>query len=432
MHLLNYDIFENLRTVVIMFQILLCTHMVSFSYKKKNMYTLRLVLSSLISIGILFAIPKFEFEISIVEYIYETFFYVILSLLTYLNVRFCYEVSKKESYFSLIAGYTIQHIGYTLFSMIDIVFLNSIKTANTFFEQYIFVRRLSFTSIFILLSIYPYIIVKKEKGTELANKNILLILTFSLFSNVFLSLGISKKLDILTYEMMKMMNLLCCLLMMFVLFYLRRKVSMQKKIMQLNLIQEEQARLYKMNLNNREIMNIKAHDLKHQLSRINTLDNNTKKELEKVVSLYDSEFSYKRESLNIVLQEKDVICRKHQIELNVLIEEEALNFISDTDLYSLFGNILDNAIEACLKVNTDKLIILRVKNISNIITIKETNNFNGKLRFDKNGNVLTTKKDDGFHGFGLKSIKMIAEKYNGEIEISSTESNFTLCLYFNK
>ena len=207
---------------------------------------------------------------------------------------------------------------------------------------------------------------------------------------------------------------------------------MQKKIMQLNLIQEEQARLYKMNLNNREIMNIKAHDLKHQLARINTLDNNTKKELEKVVSLYDSEFSYKRESLNIVLQEKDVICRKHQIELNVLIEEEALNFISDTDLYSLFGNILDNAIEACLKVNTDKLIILRVKNISNIITIKETNNFNGKLRFDKNGNVLTTKKDDGFHGFGLKSIKMIAEKYNGEIEISSTESNFTLCLYFNK
>lgn len=430
MHLLNYDIFEILRTVVIMFQILLCTHMVSFSYKKKNMYTLRLVLSFLISLGILFAIPKFEFEISTVEYIYETFFYVILSLLTYLNVRFCYDVSKKESYFSLIAGYTIQHIGYTLFSMIDIVFLNSIKTANTFFEQYIFVRRLSFTPIFIFyISIHHS---KKEKGTELANRNILLILTFSLFSNVFLSLGISKKLDILTYEMMKMMNLLCCLLMMFVLFYLRRKVSMQKEIMQLNLIQEEQARLYKMNLNNREIMNVKAHDLKHQLSRINTLDNNTKKELEKVVSLYDSEFSYKRESLNIVLQEKDVICRKHQIELNVLIEEQALNFISDTDLYSLFGNILDNAIEACLKVSTDKLIILRVKNISNIIIIKEANNFNGELRIDKNGNALTTKKDDGFHGFGLKSIKMIAEKYNGEIEISSTESNFTICLHFNK
>lgn len=136
---------------------------------------------------------------------------------------------------------------------------------------------------------------------------------------------------------------------------------MHKEIIQLNLIQEEHARLYKMNLNNREIMKVKAHDLKRQLSRINTLDNNTKKELEKVVSLYDSKFSYKRESLNIVLQEKDVICRKHQIELNVLIEEEALNFISDINLYLLFGNILNNAIEACLKANTNKLIILRVK-----------------------------------------------------------------------
>lgn len=415
-----------------MFQILLCIHIISFSYKKRNLYVLRLMCSTLISIGFLFCIPDFKFDLKITEYIYETLFYVFLSFISYLNIRFCYQESKKEAYFAFVSGYTVQHIGYIIFSMIDIIFLSNSSLNSSLYFQYVFLRRLSFTPIFILLSIYPYLLVKRGKGVELANKSLLLVLTFSLFANVSLSLGITKEFDILTYEMMKLMNLLCCLLILFVLFYLRKKMSMQKEIIQLNLIQEEQAKLYKMNLNNRNVMNIKAHDLKHQLLRINSLDENTKNEIEKTISLYDSEFLFNREALNIVLQEKNIICKRHKIELNALIEEECLKFLNDTDLYSLFGNILDNAIEACLKIENKKerLIILRIKNAHGVTIIKEINTFFGNLKFDNKGNVVTSKSNNEFHGYGLKSIKMIVEKYNGKIDISTSNSNFTICLSF--
>ena len=102
--------------------------------------------------------------------------------------------------------------------------------------------------------------------------------------------------------------------------------------------------------------------------------------------------------------------------------------MSDLDVYSLFGNILDNAIEATLHLAKEKRLIgLNVRSVNNLLYIHAENCFEGKLQF-KNGSLMTTKKNINEHGFGILSIKRIAEKYGGETTIYSEDGIFNIDL----
>ena len=91
------------------------------------------------------------------------------------------------------------------------------------------------------------------------------------------------------------------------------------------------------------------------------------------------------------------------------------------DIASLFGNALDNAIEA-----TSKLAEIRNSGSSNwrcssrihFTVIRVENYYDSRLKKDAEGNLRTTKRDDQHrHGFGVKSIRHIAQQYGGEVTI---------------
>ena len=97
------------------------------------------------------------------------------------------------------------------------------------------------------------------------------------------------------------------------------------------------------------------------------------------------------------------------------------------DVFSLFGNALDNAIEACTKIqNAEKRIIsLTVRRQLGMAVIHVENNFEGNLTF-ANGLPQTTKSDKNYHGFGMQSIRMIADKYKGTVAILNQDGVFNL------
>ena len=66
----------------------------------------------------------------------------------------------------------------------------------------------------------------------------------------------------------------------------------------------------------------------------------------------------------------------------------------------------------------ERIIELSVKASEKIIAISVKNRFYGEILTGKDGLPVTTKKRDGYHGYGLKSIKFIAEKYGGDFNIS--------------
>ncbi len=103
------------------------------------------------------------------------------------------------------------------------------------------------------------------------------------------------------------------------------------------------------------------------------------------------------------------------------------------DLYSLFGNAIDNAIEAVSKENDENLktINLIVRGVHSLITIRVENYFTGNIILNQEGLPITTKKDRDYHGYGLKSIKYIVEKYNGDFRINIEDNIFSLSILFS-
>ena len=136
--------------------------------------------------------------------------------------------------------------------------------------------------------------------------------------------------------------------------------------------------------------------------------------------------------MDLILTEKSLLCQKQNIKLTCLADCTKLGFISNEDLYSLFGNAIDNAIEAVMKINDiDKRNInLIVRNVHSFISITIENYYVGNILLNSDGLPMTTKSNKDYHGFGTKSIKMIVNKYQGDLKITTKKNIFTLSILF--
>lgn len=97
------------------------------------------------------------------------------------------------------------------------------------------------------------------------------------------------------------------------------------------------------------------------------------------------------------------------------------------DICSIFGNAIDNAIECELKI-TDKekrLIHVTVSRQKNFLILRFENYYDMELKY-KQGRLITTKKEKEYHGYGLKSIQYIADKYDGAVSIDTKNNWFDL------
>ena len=121
-------------------------------------------------------------------------------------------------------------------------------------------------------------------------------------------------------------------------------------------------------------------------------------------------------SLDAILSAKIAQAKAENITVNVKASVPDLLTITDVELSILVGNLLDNAIEAAEKVENGNVSIV-IKPQKKFIIIKVKNSYDG----NKNNELQTTKKDKEYHGIGLKSIKRIVEKYQGEFELEFKE-----------
>lgn len=110
---------------------------------------------------------------------------------------------------------------------------------------------------------------------------------------------------------------------------------------------------------------------------------------------------------------------------------EKLSFIRENDIYALLGNILDNAMEASEKRKKDEERVVSISTISKegFIRIHEENFFDGDLIYETNVRK-TMKQNKIYPGFGVKNIKLIAEKYHGDVSILAKGGKFILDILF--
>lgn len=93
---------------------------------------------------------------------------------------------------------------------------------------------------------------------------------------------------------------------------------------------------------------------------------------------------------------------------------------------------MDNAIEAtsCINIKEKRCIVLNIHSVGKFITVTVKNYYNGTLKFFNEGLPLTNKEDKTYHGYGLKSIQAIVQKYGGTLSIFTEEQIFKLNMLF--
>lgn len=105
--------------------------------------------------------------------------------------------------------------------------------------------------------------------------------------------------------------------------------------------------------------------------------------------------------------------------------------LNSNDLIAILGNLLDNAIEASSKAEK-KYIRFHMSYDRGTVLIVLSNSYNGDLKLEGKNYKTTKKNNKALHGIGLKSIKSAVEKYNGEIKVTHTDTEFSVkLLLFN-
>lgn len=189
---------------------------------------------------------------------------------------------------------------------------------------------------------------------------------------------------------------------------------------------------YQMSEKSIEIVNQKYHDLKHQIAVLKRESISKEAydyldQMEKEIKIYEAQNKTGNKILDTVIMGKQLYCQSVDINLTAIAEGAALSFMDPIDISTLFGNVLDNAIESVMKLEDKekRLIHLAVAKQKDFLRIRVENCFEGELVY-KNGLPMTTKDDKNYHGYGLKSIQSTVEKYNGSLTIQDQNGWFEI------
>lgn len=146
--------------------------------------------------------------------------------------------------------------------------------------------------------------------------------------------------------------------------------------------------------------------------------------LQRQIEMYEDYVHTGNDILDIILKEKSKLAREKHIVFSAAADLNSMDFMEPLDISTIFGNSLDNAIEASEKLPEGQgAILLKAGRVQNFFSILVENNCSE----DNKGNINRTTKKDGFlHGFGISNMKKTAEKYGGQLITQKKDGKFTL------
>ena len=127
------------------------------------------------------------------------------------------------------------------------------------------------------------------------------------------------------------------------------------------------------------------------------------------------------------MTEKNILCYSNRVKFSYMIDGSLFNFLTQREIYSLFGNALDNALEAVTKIDDPerRMITLKSSSRGGMAVLQVENTYAGDMNLADDALPHTTKTGSG-HGFGLRSIQRIAEKHGGTMTLRTEGGVFRL------
>ncbi len=394
--------------------------------KRKRQFWIRILFVCLLvsqsPLCMLIFVPKEETRMETVLFLYALFCVVVFVVLIW-GIWFCFEVRPREALYCATCAYITEHVVYCLRILLNMLMKTNIWDDGSiwYFLLHAAIYLLSYHVVAKkMVQNYHY----ETRALHSVGLMALALLIVFLMSVVSLMHGLGW--------LHAIYALVCCT---FMLLSQRNQVNqlrMQRELHMKEQIWRQNKTRYEMSKETIEIINRKCHDLKHQIEALKGIENTQKQKdvvagIEESVMIYEAIKNTGNPILDTVLMEKGLLCKENHICLNVMADGKLLDFMDEIDLYTLFCNALDNAIEANLQVagTQERYVNLQIRKKAGLVLIRLENPYVGEVRMS-DGQLQTVKANKDEHGFGSRSIRHTVEEYGGLVKIETENQIFVL------
>lgn len=364
-----------------------------------------------------------------------------LSLVFFGGVFFCFigcarllfDTSWANAIYIAVAVYTVQSIESGVTGIYNEVVWSSgvVPLATASYPVMLLVDAC------VLVACYAFLV--RKTGTLLASvsedRGSFLMISLVLVAALGMDVAIKELvqahgLEFSVFLILRLSHLLLCVLILALSYELLYNKHLVMDVAIGKQLLESEKKQFESSRENIEAINMKCHEIRHQLRRIgrqtDVSDDRFFEDMAQAVNIYDGAIETGNSAIDTILTENSLICRKRNITLNCIVDGSVLEFMSSSDLYSLFGNALENAVEAVSKMEDAgrRTIGVDVRQACGTALIHIENYFAGTVSFDDDGLPVTSKGDTLSHGYGVKSMRMIVEKYGGTLAMSADEGIF--------
>lgn len=359
--------------------------------------------------------------------------------LNFLLLQICYKSNIKSGIFSIVLLTSLMIVTEMIVMYISSLIFGTkidlcLSDDFTFAMQAMIAKLLFFIFIYIISKFS----VKEQNGIKIRAVVLLSILPIVsvLLMHTTIYICIYNNLSNYFKSLLVICNIMILLSNIIVFYIHELTLKTNQEYTQLSLIHQKEANTfeyYKILNQQNENSRVLIHDISKHLNSIRMLSSDSNAEIKDYIDNIIDEFNImnpvnycNNALLNLITYRYYEICKSDNIKFEVNIQNAQLEFMSDPDITAMFDNILENAVEAANQT-TDKFVnfSIDIRN-TNFMIISIINSSNQKPLII-NKVIVTTKADSDVHGFGIKSIRNIVRKYDGNIEMNYDNFEKTFC-----
>lgn len=355
-----------------------------------------------------------------------------------------FALERTHLWFIFMTACMIGGFSFLLYHLVDIV-LHPAAIITDPGSQDSFLLQIVFEVLLVILLIYPS---KKHLNwlvhhfhAEKVWKVIWLIpFGFMVFSSIFIpydnsNMQTGRFLEVYVFTILVLFGLI---ILIYVLFFLIAYsfIENQNMIQKAANLEIQVQQYHKLQAYVQETSRLR-HDFRHQLTVFaEMLKKQRYKELEEYLKQYISSVSdmpvryCTSSAVNAILNHYAALSRELNITTHFSIRLQKDFSVEDIDFCVLLGNLLENAIDSCKLLSREKrqISLMIGQTAEHVIALQISNPYEGSLTIKENR--LFSSKHEG-EGLGLKSARLIAEKYNGFFNICSEGQIFEVKVLLN-
>lgn len=367
----------------------------------------------------------------LVRNLFQIAYFAVIFFLSVPAVLFCWRVSVREAVFCCIAGYSVEHISNVFATVLLFVFSQAGVTMPTAVRMVAISLVLKFA---VIVAMFLLFVRRSERPDMPTSDNRVMAvsainLIICMVLNIMKMYGMGEPVNSFTTSIIcSAYALFGCSLCLWLQLGWGRENRLKEDNLALEQLLAQEAKKNELSRSTIDMINIKCHDLKYSLRRLESGSREENREVIKSIydsfAIYDSLVKTGSEVFDLLIMNVWPMCRANGISFTYIVDGAALSGLRSADVSSLFGNLIDNAVEAEMREERDRrMISLNVRRERSMLVVHMHNYCSVQPEFS-DGLPVTTKADRRYHGFGVRSVRYLVRKYGGELRMTWSDGMF--------